>query len=130
VERALLAHLRELAASFGDSRLVVLFGSVAKGAEAPWSDVDVAVAGVPFWRGLEIGARIGGAVGRSPHVVEVESANDWLRFQIARDGLLVAQSEASAWPRFQAEAAIRYFDLQPILSRCAEGARQRLRGSR
>jgi hypothetical protein len=49
-----------------------------------------------------------------------------LRFEIARDGLPLWQASPEVWPRFQAESAVRYFDLAPVIRRCAEGARRRL----
>lgn len=124
-----MRRLQAIAAEYPEAGLIVLFGSVARGGAAPWSDVDVGVAGVPFWRGLEIGARIGAALDRPPHVVELETASDWLRFQVAREGVVLAQDDPWTWPQFQARAALRYFDVQPIIALCAEGARVRLRGS-
>ncbi|HEY3358913.1 MAG TPA: nucleotidyltransferase domain-containing protein [Polyangia bacterium] len=118
--------LREAAGRFGDARLIVLFGSVARGAAMPFSDADIGVAGVPFWRGLEIGAALAAALGREPHVVDLDETSEWLRFEVARDGVLLHAGAPDAWPRFQAEAAVRYFDLAPIIARCAEGVRRRL----
>lgn len=122
-------RLRRDASAFSDARLVVLFGSVARGDAASWSDADVGVAGVSFWRGLEIGARLGEALGREPHVVDLEAASDGLRYQVAREGLLLHEGEPGAWARFRAEAALRWFDLQPIVALCAEGVRRRLLGN-
>ncbi|MBI1947999.1 MAG: nucleotidyltransferase domain-containing protein [Deltaproteobacteria bacterium] len=125
-----VTSLQQLARGYPDARLIVLFGSVARGAAHPGSDVDVAVAGLPFWQALDLGARLGAQLGREPHVVELERASDWLRFLVARDGVLLHQGEPHAWARFQAEAALRWFDLAPIVARCAEGARRALRETR
>lgn len=121
-----LPRLQHVARGYPEAQLIVLFGSVARGASRPTSDVDVAVAGLPFWRGLDLGARIGAAIGREPHVVELERASDWLRYLVARDGVLLHEGAPDAWACFQAEAALRYFDLAPIIARCAEGARRAL----
>ncbi len=122
-----IASLREIAARAAEARLVVLFGSVARGKAFPWSDVDIGVSGVEFWRGLEIGGEVAGCLGREPHVVDMDAASDWLRFNIAREGILLHEGTPDAWKRFQAEAALRYFDLRPIIRLCADGVRRRLR---
>lgn len=121
-----LEALRRVACDFADARLVVLFGSVARGRPAPWSDADVGVSGLPFWRSLELGARVGASLGREAHVVDLDAASDWLRYLVAREGVLLAAAPPDAWPRFRAEAALRWFDLAPIVARCAEGARRSL----
>jgi predicted nucleotidyltransferase len=122
-----LNPLREVASEFPEARLVVLFGSVARGTAAPWSDADIAVLGLPFWSGLELGGRLAARLGREPHVIELESASTWLRFLVAREGILLYQGEPEAWARFQADAMLRWFDFQPIHALCAEGARRRLK---
>ena len=124
--------LRVVARRYPEARLVVLCGSEARGEAVPWSDADVGVSGLPFWRGLELGAELGAKVGREVHVVDLDTASEALRYAVARDGVLVAEGAPDAWARFQAEAALRYFDLQPIIARCAEGARRALlaRGGR
>jgi predicted nucleotidyltransferase len=120
------AGLKDVARAFPDAQLVVLFGSLARGQEAAWSDADVGVSGVGFWRGLQIGAAIAAALHREAHVVELEHASEWLRYQVAREGILLHEGQPDAWARFRAAAAIRYFDVQPIIARCAEGARRLL----
>ena len=124
--------LRAVARRYPEARLVVLFGSVARGEAVPWSDADVGVAGLPFWRGLELGAELGAMVGREVHVIDLDSASEALCFAVAREGILVAEGAPDAWACFQAAAALRWFDLQPIIARCAEGARRALlaRGGR
>ncbi len=42
--------LRQVASGYADAHLIALFGSVARGAERPGSDVDVGVLGLSFWR--------------------------------------------------------------------------------
>jgi predicted nucleotidyltransferase len=121
-----LTPLREVCRAAG-ARLVVLFGSVARGEARPWSDVDIAIDGLPFWEAQALGAAIGRALGREPHVVELADASDHLRYRIAREGVPLHEGEPDLWNRFRAGAAIRWFDLAPLVERCAEGVRRRLR---
>jgi predicted nucleotidyltransferase len=113
-------------ASAGGAALVVLFGSVARGDARPDSDVDIAVLGAEFWAANRLGAELGTALGREAHVVQLEDASDHLRFEVARDGVLLHEAEPSRWARFRAEATLRWFDLAPIVARCAAGVRARL----
>lgn len=121
-----LVRLREGASRFADARLIVLFGSVASGTSRPWSDVDVGVIGVSLLRGGQIGAAIAALTGREPHVVDLDAASDHLRFEVARTGLLLHEAEPGTWARFQAEAALRWFDLAPIVALCRAGVERRL----
>lgn len=125
-----LERLRDAAAAvadrFEDARLVVVFGSVASRTARPWSDVDLGVAGIDLWRGAELGHALGPLFGREPHVVDLDAASDRLRFEVARSGVLLRESEPGAWARFQAEAALRWFDLAPIVALCKKGVEQRL----
>jgi len=109
-----------------DVRLVVLFGSVARGGARADSDVDIGILGGGFWPQLELGSRIAAGLGREPHIVDLAHAGEVLRFEIARDGVCLFE-EGDAWLRFRAQAMIAYWDFEPILKLCAAGARRRLR---
>lgn len=120
---------REGSLEIQDLRLVVLFGSVAHGQPRPDSDVDLAVLGGDLWQQLDLGSRLGAALGREPHVVDLASASDTLAYEVARHGIvLFEQSSGQTWPRFQATSATRYFDFQPVRSRCARALAERWRG--
>ena len=126
-------RIHDVAASCADADLVVVFGSVATGRALPWSDVDVAVRGVSPWRGLEIAAEVGRALGREPHPIDLATTSDHLAFEIARHGVLVHEAIPGTWAWFQAEAAVAWFDLEPIVKRCAAGVARTLareRGAR
>ncbi len=109
-----------------DVRLVVLFGSVARGNARPDSDADIGILGGGFWPQLELGSRIAALLQREAHVVDLAAAGELLRFEVARDGACIFERENDVWLRFRAEAMIAYWDFEPIMRICAEGARRRL----
>lgn len=123
-----IEELHRTAAGFPEARLVVLFGSMARGQAAPWSDADLGVSGLEYWRGLELGAALGAVLEREPHLVDLDTASDWLRYRAALEGVLLWEGEPDAWAKFQAAAMLRYFDLAPIIELCAGGARRALAG--
>lgn len=124
--RAAMPALRAIAAGAAGARLVVLFGSVARGGASADSDVDVGISGLAFWEGLRLGHALGAALGREAHVVELDTASELLRAEVARDGLPLHEGEPDAWALFRADAIVRWLDLAPLVALCAEGARQRL----
>jgi len=126
VDHTEIIRLREGVSRFDDARLVVLFGSVVGTSARPWSDVDIGVAGVGILRSGEIGQAIGSMVAREPHVVDLDVASDHLRFEVARSGVLLRENEPLVWARFQAEAALRWFDLAPLVALCRDGVKRRL----
>lgn len=118
--------LAAIASRFPEVKLVVLFGSVARGQALPTSDADFAVLGSSFWSGLSLGAELGRALGREPHVVELETASDLRRMQVVRDGTLIYEREPDVWVRFKAESLVRWLDIAPMVELCAAGVRKRL----
>lgn len=125
-----LSGLRTCAARLGreaaNVRLIVLFGSMARGRASASSDVDIGVLGAEFWQALHIGAELARLCAREPHVVELDLAPELLRYEIARDGIALYECEPDAWARFRAEAIVRYLDFKPTLDLCVAGARRHL----
>jgi predicted nucleotidyltransferase len=82
----------------GDVRvsLAIVFGSVARGAERPDSDVDVAVIVEPGVDLAEVSARIAREVGREVDVVSLREAGVPLLDAILRDGVVVHEARAGA----------------------------------
>jgi predicted nucleotidyltransferase len=123
---ALSAEAARLGRAAPGLRLVVLFGSVARGQSLPWSDVDIGVLGAGFWDGLRVGADIARLLGREPHVVELDAAPVLLRYEIARDGVPLFEGAKDVWSLFRADAIVQYLDFKPMLDLCVAGARRRL----
>jgi predicted nucleotidyltransferase len=128
---ATLDALRGVLGRSGDARrggveLVALFGSCVRGGARPDSDVDVAVRGGGFWEQLGVAEEVGRAFGREAHVVDLATASDLLRFEVARHGVPVFEAEPGAWASFQARAMVMYWDLAPLIARTAAGVRARL----
>ncbi len=107
----------------GDVVAAYLFGSVARGTDAPGSDVDVAVlrAGGPP-RSLEelpldLEAQIESRLGRPTSVLVLNGAPPDLVHRVLRDGRLVLDRDRSRRIRFEVQARNEYFDLVPHLRR-------------
>ena len=95
-------------------RLAVLFGSAVKGALKPDSDIDI---GVLLEPGTEpsptLGVALDRAAGRSVDLVWLDAAPPLLRFEIARDGLVLAARDPHGWAEFRARAMIDWWDWSP-----------------
>ncbi len=98
----IVAGVKRALAGEAGVRLAIVFGSVARGAERPDSDVDVAV----IARGVEladIAARVSQAVGREADVVSLIDAGVPLIDAVLREGIVVYEGQpgvgASWWSR-------------------------------
>ena len=114
------------ASSHPEVQLIVLFGSVARGQPRPDSDADIAILGGGLWQMQDVATKVAAALGRDADVVDLGAASELLRFYAARDGVLLYERQQESWARFQADAAVRYFDLAPLRELCAQGVRRRL----
>jgi len=112
-----------------------LFGSVARGAARPDSDVDVAVlhrgradgslASTP----LRLEERLERVLGRTVQVVSLNSAPADFVHRVLRDGAFLLDRDPSFRIRFEVGRRNEYFDLLPILRRYREGPRDPRRGA-
>lgn len=93
---SILAAVRDALAGDARVELAIVFGSVARGAERPDSDVDVAVRTHGDVDLSEISALIGRRVGREVEVVSLRDAGVPLVDAILRDGVVVHQGRAGA----------------------------------
>jgi uncharacterized protein len=122
-----LGALRSALASHDDVRLAIAFGSLAKGLSQPRSDVDLAVSGPTSPARLaELAVTLSRACGRQVDLVAIESAPPLLRYEIARDGLVLLERQPDAWPAFKARALIDWWDWAPMARRFGAAAMARL----
>ncbi len=113
-----------------DVSLAVVFGSSARGATSRSSDLDIGVEGVPTSRLPALAVALSRLAGREVDLIQLESAPPLLRFQIARDGVLLTERTAGLWPAFQARAMVDWWDWAPSARRFAEAAMSRLASER
>lgn len=126
----LLERLRQTVASLPEVRMAVLFGSTARGKAGPRSDVDVGVLLDPDTLDARsrIEIEIGKAVGnRDVHMVFLKEAPPLLRFEIAKDGVVLRQDQDGLWTDFKTRAMLDWWDWEPIASRIEEALIARLR---
>src|SRR5215217_7290197 len=99
--------LRQSAASLPEVRLAVLFGSTARGTAGPRSDVDLGVLldpDTPDAR-LRVEVELGRAVGdRSVDLIFLKEAPPLLRFEIAKEGVVLHQDQDGLWTDFKTRA--------------------------
>ncbi|HEY7364995.1 MAG TPA: nucleotidyltransferase domain-containing protein [Methylomirabilota bacterium] len=101
---------------------VYLFGSQARDAATPRSDVDIAVlyaeppavsfAGLP----LDLEADLERVLGLPVQVVVLNRAPVDLVHRVLRDGKLLLDRDPSVRIRFEVRARNEFFDLQPVLA--------------
>ena len=116
-------RLSAVAAQFG-LRLVVLFGSAARGQARPDSDCDIAVAGCPRDRIWDLSVALQETIrsGAQLDLVRLEPADPLLRYEILRDAVLLygdadlfCEVRAFAFRDFQDSASL--FALEKTLLR-------------
>jgi len=95
-------------------RLAVLFGSAATGASNADSDIDIGVSmegGSDFSPALRVALER--AAGRTIDLACLDVAPPLLRFEIARDGVVLVERDAHDWAEFRAHAMIDWWDWAP-----------------
>jgi uncharacterized protein len=111
---ALADTLRLAVADMPDVRLAVLFGSEATGAARAGSDLDVGLLLTPgAERTPSIAVALERACGREVDVIWLDEAPPLLRFEIARDGIVLVERTPYLWAGFRAHAMIDWWDWQP-----------------
>ncbi|MDB4954802.1 MAG: hypothetical protein JWO36_2371 [Myxococcales bacterium] len=113
-------------------RLAVMFGSHARGQNRAGSDVDIAIlpwdSSLPLKLELDLVARISTGLGREVDLVRIDQASTLLRWEIARDGVLLFADSPAEWVRFRANTASEHAEIRDALEQAAELFRRRIAG--
>ncbi|HEX5051214.1 MAG TPA: nucleotidyltransferase domain-containing protein [Planctomycetota bacterium] len=121
--------LRTALADGPKSHFVAVFGSEATGTASADSDIDLAWLPadpeLPLADELALQAELTRVAGREVDLVRLDRASTLLRFEVARDGALLAGSPG-AFSRFRVEAIAEYLDYEPALRAASERFRRRL----
>ncbi len=115
--------------------LAVLFGSYAKGTASAKSDVDV---GVHFgstsmtkacrWSELSrLEIDLSRQVSKTVEVVDLGAAPPLLRFEVAKDGVLLIDRTGRGWVNFRYQAMRDWYDWAPFARRMHRHAIRRLK---
>lgn len=96
-----------------------LFGSRARGAETPLSDIDVGLVLAQEGDADQVVGQVADTLCRRLRtdrldVVSLGGASIPLRYHVVRDGVLVVCRDAGATQRFVAETIRHYLDLKPL----------------
>jgi predicted nucleotidyltransferase len=119
--------------AFPDVRLAVLFGSAARGDPSGEGDIDLGVVlnhGAPARTFTDLEIALGRSVGRASRrpidLVDLSRAPPLLRFEVARDGVVLVELERFAWADFKARAMIDWWDWAPTARAIQKRVRERL----
>ena len=124
-----LEALRAALAGQPAAKLAVVFGSAARGRNGPVSDLDLALRLAPdtVASRREVVDAARRAVRREIDIVDLDTAPPLLRFQIARDGLVLVEREPRSWARFKARAMTDWWDWAPTARKIHAAYIRRLR---
>jgi len=124
----LMDDLRTRAASLPQVQLAVLFGSTARGEAGPRSDVDLGLLLAPdsLESRIDAEAEMGRAARRPVHVIFLNEAPPLLRFEIARDGVLLVEAKPYLWADFRAKAMVDWWDWAPTARKMQAAAIRQL----
>ena len=120
--------LRRVLEEMPSVRLAVLFGSGAKAAMGKNSDIDIGVSlEGEAHPAPEMRVALERAAGRPVDLVWLDRAPPLLRFEIAREGLVLVERDRHAWAEFRAHAMIDWWDWAPTARMMHEAMTTRLR---
>jgi predicted nucleotidyltransferase len=131
MDAALRDRIRATFEDVPEAVAVYVFGSVARDADGPASDVDVAVlfdrtpASTLMGPRLSLEGRLERAIGRPVDLVVLNTASADLVHRVLRDGDLVVDRDRPRRIRFEVARRNEYFDLQPIRDEHRRVARRR-----
>lgn len=120
-------RLAALAATHPGLRVLLLFGSRARGDVHPHSDWDFGYLASPgFDPDALLADLVEALIVDRVDLVDLERASGLLRFRAASDGVLVHELEPGAADRFRVEAARFWHDVEPVLRPAYERYLQQL----
>jgi predicted nucleotidyltransferase len=126
----LIEVIRGVLAAGPALRLAVLFGSGARGALTPSSDVDLAILpenpDLSLPDELRLQVELERSLRRSVDLVRLDRSESLLRWQVASTGSPVLARPLEEWPRFQARAASEWGDFAPSFERASARFQERL----
>ena len=124
-----LGILKDVLAADRRVRLAVVFGSAARDTLQAGSDLDVGVIVEPDSEaGPPLDVVLSRATGRPVDLVRLDTAPPLLRFEIARDGVVLVERVPHAWTDFRARAMTDWWDWAPTARMLHAAAASRLRG--
>jgi len=108
-------RLRQVVAAWPEIQLAILFGSTARGEAHHHSDVDIGLLLEPYsaYVRLRVDAQLGRAAGREVDTILLDDASPLLRFEVARDGVLLFERHEGLWTAFKAKAMVDWWDWAP-----------------
>jgi predicted nucleotidyltransferase len=113
---SVIDDLRSVAARQHGLRLLVLFGSRARGDASAHADWDFGYLSDGTMDPLTLMATLASAVGSERlDLVDLAHASGLLRYRAARDGVLVYEATPGSFDRFRFDAARFWFDAEPVL---------------
>jgi predicted nucleotidyltransferase len=128
--KADVESLRSVLADESLIRLALLFGSRARDAGRPDSDVDVGIVPrdpeLPLGAELDLHGRLERACGAAVDLVRLDHASTLLRWEVARNSVVLAAHPAAEVTRFVAAAALEHADLMTTLGPAVERFRHAL----
>ena len=122
-------RVRAAVESIPEVRLAVLFGSRARGRSGRLSDVDLLLDLEPDTDEprRRVQSALFATVRGDLDIVHAADAKPLLRFEIARDGILILEREPGAWTDFKTQAMLDWWDWAPYARRINAAAVKRLR---
>jgi len=129
-DRVAVSAIRELVERTPGVALAVVFGSTARQATRKPRNLDIGVLTDP---GAELPALLDVALERATRrvvdLVHMNTAPPLLRFEIARDGIVIFERKRYTWADFRRHAMIDWWDWAPFARRMHGAALARLRSS-
>lgn len=119
---------RDLLSAEPGLELAVLFGSTARHDAAAGSDLDIAVLGVPSERLSMLQAELERIIRTPVDLVAIEAAPPLLRFEMARDGIVLIERTPHRWSDVRARAMVDWWDWAPTARLFQQAAVSRLKG--